>query len=78
MPLNSEARTVATLHHPNIVDIYEFLDLPSGFFWVFELAPGIFFVSFDDGDVVWVKPNGLGEVRDVSDAELRGVLETMW
>jgi tetratricopeptide (TPR) repeat protein len=35
-----EARTLAGLHHPNIVDIYEILDLPAGLHLVFELLSG--------------------------------------
>ncbi|MFA5140574.1 MAG: protein kinase [Elusimicrobiota bacterium] len=35
-----EARTVASLHHPHIISIYEILDLPSGIFLVFEMASG--------------------------------------
>lgn len=35
-----EARTVAALHHPNIIGIYAVLDLPSGLYLVFELAKG--------------------------------------
>jgi tetratricopeptide (TPR) repeat protein len=35
-----EARTLASLHHPGIVEIYEVLDLPSGIFLVFELLSG--------------------------------------
>ncbi|MFA6029475.1 MAG: protein kinase [Elusimicrobiota bacterium] len=35
-----EARTLAALHHPNIVDIYEILDLPNGLYLVFELLTG--------------------------------------
>jgi tetratricopeptide (TPR) repeat protein len=35
-----EARTLASLHHPGIVDIYEILDLPEGLFLVFELLSG--------------------------------------
>jgi serine/threonine protein kinase len=35
-----EARTLAGLHHPNIVDIYEILDLPDGLHLVFELLAG--------------------------------------
>ncbi|MBI5243670.1 MAG: protein kinase [Elusimicrobia bacterium] len=35
-----EARTLAALHHPNIVDIYEVIDLPSGLYLVFELLAG--------------------------------------
>ena len=35
-----EARTLASLHHPGIVDIYEVLDLPEGLFLVFELLSG--------------------------------------
>ncbi|TPW18973.1 MAG: protein kinase, partial [Elusimicrobia bacterium] len=35
-----EARTVAALHHPNIIGIYAVLDLPQGLFLVFEFAKG--------------------------------------
>lgn len=35
-----EARTLASVHHPNIVDIYEVLDLPNGVYLVFELLSG--------------------------------------
>jgi len=35
-----EARTVAGLHHPHIIGIYEILDLPVGLFLVFEMARG--------------------------------------
>lgn len=35
-----EARTVASLEHPNIIGIYEILDLPDGIYLVFELAVG--------------------------------------
>ncbi|MDE2292688.1 MAG: serine/threonine protein kinase, partial [Elusimicrobia bacterium] len=35
-----EARTVAALHHPNIIGIYAVLDLPKGLYLVFELARG--------------------------------------
>jgi tetratricopeptide (TPR) repeat protein len=35
-----EARTVAALHHPHIIGIYEILDLPVGLFLVFEMARG--------------------------------------
>jgi tetratricopeptide (TPR) repeat protein len=35
-----EARTVASLHHPHVISIYEILDLPSGIFLVFEMASG--------------------------------------
>ncbi|MBI3296848.1 MAG: protein kinase [Elusimicrobia bacterium] len=35
-----EARTVAALHHPNIIGIYAVLDLPAGLYLVFELAKG--------------------------------------
>ncbi|MFA5139197.1 MAG: protein kinase [Elusimicrobiota bacterium] len=38
--LQKEAQVLAELHHPNIVDLYEVLDLPSGFCWVFEATPG--------------------------------------
>ncbi|MFH1726304.1 MAG: protein kinase [Elusimicrobiota bacterium] len=34
------ARTLAAVHHPNIMDIYEVLDLPSGIYFVFEMLPG--------------------------------------
>lgn len=35
-----EARTVAALHHPHIIAIYEIIDLQSGIYLVFELASG--------------------------------------
>ena len=35
-----EARTLASLEHPNIVDIYEVLELPQGVFLVFEMLEG--------------------------------------
>lgn len=35
-----EARTVAGLHHPHIIGIYEILDLDSGLYLVFEMARG--------------------------------------
>ncbi|MFH1724523.1 MAG: protein kinase [Elusimicrobiota bacterium] len=35
-----EASTLATLHHPLIVDIFEVLDLPEGLYLVFEWAAG--------------------------------------
>ncbi|MEK9145316.1 MAG: protein kinase [Elusimicrobiota bacterium] len=35
-----EARTLASLHHPNIVDIYEIMDQSSGLYLVFELLSG--------------------------------------
>jgi len=35
-----EARTVASLHHPHIIAIYEILDLENGLFLVFEMAKG--------------------------------------
>ncbi|HBL18636.1 MAG TPA: hypothetical protein DD417_18225 [Elusimicrobia bacterium] len=35
-----EARTVASLHHPHIIGIYEILDLKSGLYLVFEMAKG--------------------------------------
>jgi tetratricopeptide (TPR) repeat protein len=35
-----EARTVASLHHPHIIGIYEILDLKSGIYLVFEMASG--------------------------------------
>ena len=35
-----EARTLASLRHPNIVDIYEVLELPAGLFLVFEFLHG--------------------------------------
>lgn len=35
-----EARTVAGLHHPHIIGIYEILDLDEGLFLVFEMANG--------------------------------------
>ncbi len=35
-----EARTVASLHHPHIIGIYEILDVPSGIYLVFEMARG--------------------------------------
>lgn len=35
-----EARTVAALHHPHIIGIYEILDLKSGLYLVFEMAKG--------------------------------------
>lgn len=36
----SKARAAATLHHPNVTDIYEVLDLPSGLFVVYEYTSG--------------------------------------
>jgi len=36
----SEAKTAATLHHPNIVDLYEILDMPIGLFVVYEYPSG--------------------------------------
>jgi serine/threonine protein kinase len=35
-----EAKTLASLHHPHIVDIIEILELPSGLYLVFELLNG--------------------------------------
>ncbi|MFH1726303.1 MAG: protein kinase [Elusimicrobiota bacterium] len=35
-----EARTVASLHHPHIIGIYEILDRRSGLYLVFEMASG--------------------------------------
>ncbi|MEE8425035.1 MAG: serine/threonine-protein kinase, partial [Elusimicrobiota bacterium] len=35
-----EARTVASLHHPHIIVIYEIIDVPSGVYLVFEMAKG--------------------------------------
>jgi hypothetical protein len=35
-----EAKTLASLHHPAIVDIYEVLDLPDGMHLVFEFVAG--------------------------------------
>jgi len=35
-----EARTLASMQHPNIVDIYEVLEVPEGVFLVFELLQG--------------------------------------
>ncbi|MFA6093220.1 MAG: protein kinase [Elusimicrobiota bacterium] len=35
-----EARMIAGLHHPRIVDIYEVLDIPAGLYLVFELLSG--------------------------------------
>jgi tetratricopeptide (TPR) repeat protein len=35
-----EARTIATLRHPNIVEIYEILDLPPNLYLVFEWVAG--------------------------------------
>lgn len=34
------AKTAATLHHPNVGDIFEILDLPQGLFVVYEHVPG--------------------------------------
>jgi tetratricopeptide (TPR) repeat protein len=39
MHLN-EARTLASMQHPNIVEIYEVLEVPQGVFLVFELLQG--------------------------------------
>ncbi|MBI5244341.1 MAG: protein kinase [Elusimicrobia bacterium] len=35
-----EARTLAALHHPNIVDIFEIIDDPGGLYLVFEFLSG--------------------------------------
>ena len=35
-----EARTLASMQHPNIVDIYEIIDVPSGTYMVFEMLKG--------------------------------------
>jgi serine/threonine-protein kinase len=35
-----EARTLASLRHPNILSIYEVLDIPEGLYLVFEFVPG--------------------------------------
>ncbi|MFA5139406.1 MAG: protein kinase [Elusimicrobiota bacterium] len=36
-----EAQALAALHHPHILEFYEFLDTPRGYFWVFERAPSM-------------------------------------
>ena len=38
--LQKEAQLLAELRHPNIVDLYDVLDLPAGFCWVLEATPG--------------------------------------
>lgn len=35
-----EARTAAKLHHPNIAELYEILDIASGLYIVYEYTPG--------------------------------------
>jgi tetratricopeptide (TPR) repeat protein len=35
------ARKSATLHHPNVTDLFEILDLPSGLYVVYEYTPGL-------------------------------------
>jgi tRNA A-37 threonylcarbamoyl transferase component Bud32 len=36
----AEAKKAATLHHPNVVDLYEILDMPIGLFVVYEYPSG--------------------------------------